>query len=109
MCYGAPQGCSGGACQHCVSYGCGVVFKVDSAGKETLLHSFTGADGANPYAGLLADPQGKFYGKTANDSTSFGGAIFKIDTGGKFVVLYNFSSNGSEGAYPIASLLRDSA
>jgi len=37
---GEATGCSGG---------CGVVFKLDTTGVETVLHSFTGgADGANP-------------------------------------------------------------
>jgi hypothetical protein len=39
--------------------GCGVVYKLNSAGKETVLHSFTGeADGANPIAGLIPDSAG---------------------------------------------------
>jgi uncharacterized repeat protein (TIGR03803 family) len=41
---------------------CGVVFKVDATGKETVLHSFTGPDGENPYGGLIADAQGNLIG-----------------------------------------------
>ena len=45
--------------------GCGVVFKVDSASKETILHTFTGgADGANPHAALIRDARGRLYGTT---------------------------------------------
>ena len=34
----------------------GTVFKVDSSGKETVLHSFAGTpDGQQPYAGLVMD------------------------------------------------------
>ena len=34
--------------------GAGVVFKLDTTGKETVLYSFTGgADGGNPYAGVI--------------------------------------------------------
>jgi uncharacterized repeat protein (TIGR03803 family) len=43
---------------------CGVVYKLDATGKETVLYSFTGADGINPYAGLLPDAEGNFYGTT---------------------------------------------
>ena len=32
--------------------GCGVLFKLDTAGNLTFLHTFTGPDGANPMAGL---------------------------------------------------------
>ena len=38
---------------------CGVVFKLDTAGKESVLHSFTGGtDGADPIAGVTMDPEG---------------------------------------------------
>jgi uncharacterized repeat protein (TIGR03803 family) len=48
-----------------VGSGCGVVFKVDPAGKETVLYSFTGAaDGGFPEAGLVLDEDGNLYGTT---------------------------------------------
>jgi uncharacterized repeat protein (TIGR03803 family) len=36
----------------------GVVFRLDKAGNETVLHSFDWMDGANPYAGLIRDSAG---------------------------------------------------
>ena len=43
--------------------GCGVAFKLDPAGRETVLHTFSGgADGANPNAGLVQDLEGNLYG-----------------------------------------------
>jgi uncharacterized repeat protein (TIGR03803 family) len=46
-------------------YGCGVVFKVDKYGQETVLYSFTGqADGAEPGDRLLLDGAGNLYGTT---------------------------------------------
>jgi uncharacterized repeat protein (TIGR03803 family) len=54
---------NGGDMSACGGVGCGVVYKVDAAGKETVLHAFTGsADGANPYWGLTADSKGNLYG-----------------------------------------------
>ena len=51
--------------------GCGVVFKLDRAGNETILHTFTGGtDGANPSANLILDEDGNLYG-----TTSFGGDV----------------------------------
>ena len=41
---------------------CGVVFQVDIAGNETVLFSFDPAMGANPWAGLIRDAAGNFYG-----------------------------------------------
>ena len=47
--------------------GCGVVFKVDPTGKETVLHTFTGgADGYSPYGDLLLDAAGNLYGTAVN-------------------------------------------
>ena len=38
----------------------GVVFKLDKTGTQKVLHTFTGgADGGNPYAGLIRDSAGK--------------------------------------------------
>jgi len=45
----------------------GVVYKVDSSGNETVLHSFTGgADGGEPYAGVTRDPDGNLYGTASS-------------------------------------------
>jgi uncharacterized repeat protein (TIGR03803 family) len=62
--------------------GCGVVFKLDSSGNETVLHSFTGGrDGFGPEAGLVMDATGNLYG-TAN----FGGTVNRECAGGCGVV-----------------------
>jgi len=65
--------------------GCGVVFELDTAGKETVLHTFTGGtDGANPWAGLTADGHGNLYGtaQAGADTQCFPpdgcGVVFKI-------------------------------
>src|SRR5271154_5374754 len=48
----------------------GVVFKVDPVGNETVLHTFGGADGANPTSVLMLDSSGNLYGTTQNGGTS---------------------------------------
>jgi uncharacterized repeat protein (TIGR03803 family) len=50
------------------------------SGKETVLHSFAGRDGANPGAGLFRDAEGNIYGTTSAGGTSYNGygTIFKI-------------------------------
>jgi uncharacterized repeat protein (TIGR03803 family) len=74
----------GGAYRNCNGDACGVVFKLDPSGKETVLHSFTGgADGAFPYAGLTRDGSGNLYGTAwqggAKCFTSYTcGVVFKI-------------------------------
>jgi uncharacterized repeat protein (TIGR03803 family) len=95
----------------CESYGCGTVFKVDPTGKETVLHTFTGgADGEQPWAGLVRDAAGNLYGTTqAGGGTGCQGGkgcgtIFKVDTSGTETVLYSF---GARGENPTAALILD--
>jgi uncharacterized repeat protein (TIGR03803 family) len=53
----------GGGNSGCNRGGCGVVFKLDTSGQETVLHIFTGgADGANPFGGPTMDGSGNLYG-----------------------------------------------
>jgi len=75
----------------------------------TVLYSFTGSsDGGDPYAGLLRDAAGNFYGTTDYGGASFAGVVFKVSKTGKETVLYSFTG-GADGAYPFAPLVRDAA
>jgi len=52
-----------GGTSQCSGSGCGVVFKLDTSGNETVLHGFTGGkDGAYPFKGLTIDAAGNLYG-----------------------------------------------
>jgi len=95
--------------------GYGSVFKIDAAGKETVLYSFTAqADGAWPSAGLVLDAAGNLYGTTyerGNASCNGGGGcgtLFEITSGGQFTVVHTFMGEPSDGNGPTATLLRDS-
>ena len=69
---------------------CGTVFKIDSAGKETVLYRFEGGNnGSDPVAGLVRDAAGNLYGTTQGNGV-FGGqsVIFKVDPRGQQTVLY---------------------
>jgi uncharacterized repeat protein (TIGR03803 family) len=62
--------------------GCGVVFKLDPSGQETVLHSFTGGtDGFEPESALIMDAAGNLYG-----TTNFGGIVNNECAGGCGVV-----------------------
>ncbi len=80
--YGTAVG--GGASNACDPQGCGVVFRLDTAGKLTVLHSFSRTDGFTPEAGLLRDSSGSLYGTTVGGpGTGCGsgqgcGTVFKI-------------------------------
>jgi uncharacterized repeat protein (TIGR03803 family) len=90
--------------------GCGTVFKVDTTGTETVLHSFAGgtADGCFPYGGLLQDKADNLYGTTQACGASSNGMVFKVSKSGKMTVLHNFAGGTTDGANPLyASLLMD--
>ena len=58
--------------------GVGTVFKLDPAGQETVLHSFSGRDGKIPYGTLARDKAGNLYGTTYGGGAFGGGVVFKI-------------------------------
>ena len=91
-------------------FGCGTIFKIDTAGRFSVLHSFNndGTEGLNPNGGLVSDPAGNLYGTTqVSGSDAIGGTIFKVSKTGKLTVLFNFDGN-EDGATPFAGVIRDS-
>jgi uncharacterized repeat protein (TIGR03803 family) len=101
--------------------GCGTIFKLTptSGGwAETVVYTFTGgSDGSEPYARLVSDAQGNFYGTTLLGGnlgtlcTSGCGTVFKLSSvngAWKENVLYAFAG-GNDGAWPHASLTFDGA
>jgi uncharacterized repeat protein (TIGR03803 family) len=84
----------------------GVVFKLDAAGTETILHSFAGSEGANPDASLVQDATGNLYGTTFNGGASGMGVVFKLDSAGTITVLHEFTGV-NDGGHPSTSLLID--
>jgi uncharacterized repeat protein (TIGR03803 family) len=81
----------GGGANTCVDSGCGTVFKVTPAGKETVLYNFTGgSDGSYPHE-LVGDSQGNMYGLSTNTQDNTTAAIFEINAAGDFSIAYNGS------------------
>jgi uncharacterized repeat protein (TIGR03803 family) len=102
----------------------GAIFSYNpGTGAAGLLHSFVGgdSDGANPYAGLVADSAGNLYGTTQTGGSylcaipqlcaSNFGTVFKINpTTGAETLLYSFRGSGySDGEYPYGGLLLGSS
>jgi uncharacterized repeat protein (TIGR03803 family) len=94
------------------SSGCGVIFKLNPSGEETVLHEFTNTpDGGEPFNGVIRDSEGNLYGTTrigGNTTTcqSFGtgcGVVYKLDVNGNFQVLKAF--NGADGKFPSGRLV----
>ena len=100
---------SGGGDLNCnYGNGCGVIFKLDKRGKMSQLYTFKGADGAIPYAGLIQDPAGNFYGTTTQGGESGEGTAFVLRKNGKETVLHSFTGD-ADGYEPNGWLIRDQA
>ena len=100
-----------GTASFCGSSGYGTIFKVDSAGKFSVLHSFTGsADGAGPYYGhLTMDKSGNVYGVTGGGGVSNYGVLYKLSKNGTFTVMHRFAGGTTDGCYPLGSVAEDKA
>jgi uncharacterized repeat protein (TIGR03803 family) len=95
--YGTTAG--GGA------YGYGIVFQLVAASgwSESILHNFQdGNDGGVPYAGLVSDKAGNFYGAATEGGSNGGGTVFEL-TSSKgswtFNVIYSVPGWGISGTY----------
>jgi len=72
----------------------------------TVIHSFAGADGANPYAGLTMDASGNLYGTTHYMGAYGAGNVFRLkhySGGWVLATLYNFTG-GNDGSQPTAGV-----
>ena len=106
MFYGTTCQDAGNACTQ--GPGCGMVFKMDAAGKVSVLHRFAGGrDGCNPMGGLVRDSVGNLYGTTWDGGDSNHGTAFKVDSGGKETVLYSFGVSEGDGIGPIGNIALD--
>ncbi len=92
----------------CDSVGCGVIFALTQSGIETVLHTFTGADGQFPSGTLASDGSNNLYGTAGLGGPQGCGTIFKLNKiTRKFAVLHRFAC-GADGSQPYG-LIRDSA
>jgi uncharacterized repeat protein (TIGR03803 family) len=97
------------------SFNFGTVFKLDSAGREAVLHNFAAVEGLWPEAPLISGPDGTIYGTTYDGGSAEGGqckhgcgTVFKRDKSGKQTALYAFTG-GSDGGNPDSALVQDAA
>ncbi len=89
--------------------GYGTVIRITPAGRLTTLYSFgNSTDGGNPIGGLVEGTGGTFYGTTSygggNPCTC--GTVFRVTSAGKLTTLHTFIVDGTDGNYPVASLVR---
>jgi uncharacterized repeat protein (TIGR03803 family) len=91
-------------------YGYGVVYKLDTTAKMTILHHFTGgADGGKSFAPVVFDPNGNLYGVTQAGGQFGYGTVFKLDTAGNVTTLHDFGEPAYEVGGPNGGLYRGAA
>lgn len=84
----------------------GTAFKITTAGSLTVVHSFQGTEGADPFAGLTLATDGQFYGAADVGGISTvqrngDGTIFKMTQHGTITTLYKFQG-GADCDGPVA-------
>lgn len=94
----------------CRGFGCGTIFKIDKAGKETRMSFNESLWGP---ATLVRDAAGNLYGTTyLSGGTGCGGfgcgTVFKVDKTGKRTLIYAFQG-GSDGVIPNGNVVLDKA
>ncbi len=87
------------------SGGFGVIFKISTKGKLTVLHSFVGTDGSAPVAAMIQGTDGNFYGTTFQGGTSNNGVVFKMAAGGKYTLLHNLVEP-TDGSYSYTAMVQ---
>ncbi len=87
---------------------CGTVFKMTAGGALTVLHTFSGLDGASPNAGLVQAADGNFYGTTYLGGPTDAGTVFRITPTGTLSTLHSACSeqNCADGTNPTGPLVQ---
>jgi len=101
--YGTTNGCG--------TYSRGVIYRISTAGVETVLRSFvSGTDGYPGYYGysgnadssLVMAKDGNLYGVNSNGGLYGSGTVFKLTNSGTFTTLYSFGNSSSGVGAPVA-------
>ncbi len=108
-----------GATVHGGASGKGAVFALSppsAAGQpwvETVLYSFSGSDGSEPFAGLVIGQSGQLFGTTRIGGAWGNGTVFELippaapSPAWTEKVLHSFTRQNGDGAEPLASLVLD--
>jgi uncharacterized repeat protein (TIGR03803 family) len=83
--------------------GSGTIFKMDQSGTVSVVHSFSGSDGAYPRGGIVQATDGNLYGTTWIGGSSGNGTILEVTTAGSFTSLYSFFDVGDQ---PVPALIQ---
>jgi uncharacterized repeat protein (TIGR03803 family) len=96
-------------------YGNGTVYEMtpanDGTWSETVLYSFSGTDGANPFSEVTLDQSGNLYGTTGNGGQYGRGEVFKLsrDSGGWTEIVLHSFEGGTDQGEPYSGVVLDSS
>ncbi|HKD83665.1 MAG TPA: choice-of-anchor tandem repeat GloVer-containing protein [Terriglobales bacterium] len=92
----------------------GLVYELTRSGNsytQSVLHGFSGSDGSQPLAGIVADSSGNVYGTTGAGGLYGKGIVFELTyvagVGWTETVLHNFSGYPNDGDTPYGGLIPD--
>jgi uncharacterized repeat protein (TIGR03803 family) len=86
---------------------CGTIFKVGTAGKLKVLHTFACTDGSGPWSAMIQGTDGRFYGTASGGGANGNGVVFRMTARGKLTVLRDLVS-ATDGADPYVALVQAS-
>jgi uncharacterized repeat protein (TIGR03803 family) len=98
--YGTTRNGGGDGCN---GLGCGTVFSISDTGVETIIHAFSGGDGAHPISGLT-NVEGTLFGTTSEGGSADRGTVYAISSAGVENVVHSFKG-GKDGWEPLSTLL----
>ena len=89
----------------------GTVYELTPSGNawtESVLQSFSGQDGYEPYGGLIFDNAGNLYGTTQDGGLNYAGTVFRLtNSGSGWRVSLPHIFQLADGGYPTAGLVFD--
>jgi uncharacterized repeat protein (TIGR03803 family) len=97
------------------AYGAGAVYELTplpgGGWSEVILYSFSGGDGANPFAGVTLDQNGNLYGTTGDGGQYGRGTVFKLtpNVGGWTEAVLHSFTGGTDPGEPFAGVVLDSS
>ncbi|MBM3821632.1 MAG: hypothetical protein FJ404_01880 [Verrucomicrobia bacterium] len=85
----------------------GTIFRVNRDGGDyRILHSFSGPDGSQPYAGVIETRDGFLFGAAGGGGQRNAGTLFRLHKDGSgFAVLKHFEGTVQDGMIPFGRLL----
>jgi uncharacterized repeat protein (TIGR03803 family) len=81
------------------------VFQMTTYGVATMIHTFNGGDGENPFSPVIQASDGVLYGTTSGGGHG-NGVVFRLTLQGAFSILHYFGDIRNDGTAPHAGLVQ---